>query len=288
MKIFIEDYAENINIEEEVTMVVEVSDTIFPPGISSSVLTTEGDIVVRGSAAPQRLGIGTEGQALVVDPAVSGKLKWAVPGSVGLGLWNALPATATRASSTSFTFPGDADDAALMEATALKWIDTGATKRGVVTNASHSGGTVTVTIAGDTLAASATMSSFQYTRFHREMQVVLCVPGIDLATGDSKANMPVPLSVDGWYVHWVYAWADTAPTGAAISIMLVNNDNDMLSTALTIDATEQHSKDAATPPVINATYNQLTFGQDVDVDVDQVGSTEPGEGVTVAIIAAPA
>lgn len=46
-------------------------------GGSTSPTTTEGDLIVRGASADQRLAIGSTDQVLVVDTSVSGKVKWA-------------------------------------------------------------------------------------------------------------------------------------------------------------------------------------------------------------------
>ena len=201
--------------------------------------------------------------------------------------WNYIRKTVTRGGDTSLTFPGSDADAARVKGCAFKWTDSGSTIRAVATNATQATGTVTVTLAGGVLSANATLTTVQYTHGHREIQVVLCDPGTSLTTGDSTASAAVPLMLNGWYVHWVHAYAETAPTGDTIIIQIANNGNDMLSTRITIDATENSSHTAAAPPVINTTYEQLTYGQGLDFDVDQVGSGEGGQGVVASLIVAP-
>ncbi len=51
------------------------------PSGSSSPTTTEGDLIVRGTSADQRLAIGTSTYVLTVDTAVNGKVKWAASGT---------------------------------------------------------------------------------------------------------------------------------------------------------------------------------------------------------------
>jgi hypothetical protein len=48
-------------------------------GVLNDPLTTEGDLLTRSATAPTRLPIGTTGQVLTVDTAISGKVKWATP-----------------------------------------------------------------------------------------------------------------------------------------------------------------------------------------------------------------
>lgn len=55
----------------------------------------------------------------------------------------------------------------------------------------------------------------------------------------------------------------------------------MLSTAVTIDATESSSYTAATPPVINASYDDLATGDFLRVDVDGAGSGAKGLQVII-------
>jgi len=77
MKIFVEDTAENVVIEENVTQVIEVSDAIFPEGINLSVVQAEGDLLVGlATETVTRLPIGLNGEALIVDSSQTGKLKW--------------------------------------------------------------------------------------------------------------------------------------------------------------------------------------------------------------------
>lgn len=246
---------------------------------------TEGDDVNDGYEVGDNWLDTTNDLLYILLDKTAGAAIW-VLASVPEDGWFYFTATITRSSNTVFTFPGTAAFAAWLKGKGLKWTDT-TTKRGIVTNATESSGTVTVTLAGSTLAASATLTTMQFTPFVKEIIAVLCVVGTDLAVGDDAISIPVPLVMDGWYVHWVSAFAKTAPVGAAISIQLPNNNNDMLSTALTIDAGENSSDTAATPPVISETYWQVTYGQGLDADVDVVGSSTAGDGVSVSWLVCP-
>ena len=52
--------------------------------IAPSTLTTKGDVLVRNSTVPTRLGVGTNGQVLTADSAETTGLKWTTPSSGAL------------------------------------------------------------------------------------------------------------------------------------------------------------------------------------------------------------
>ncbi|NIU01451.1 MAG: collagen-like triple helix repeat-containing protein, partial [Nitrosopumilaceae archaeon] len=63
----------------------------------------------------------------------------------------------------------------------------------------------------------------------------------------------------------------------------INEDGvSILSTKLTIDATETTSKTSATPAVISDA--NLADDAEVSIDVDQIGSTVAGAGLKVLLI----
>ncbi len=80
--------------------------------------------------------------------------------------WPTVPGTPVRVGNTSFTITDTANaglyDQLISRTTVLKWTDTGVIKLGMVVSATYAANSVTVTIIGDTLAASATMSTFKY------------------------------------------------------------------------------------------------------------------------------
>lgn len=109
--------------------------------------------------------------------------------------------------------------------------------------------------------------------------------GTDLATGDRQAWIKIPADIAGLDLVSVEADVVTAPTGAALSIQVrnVTQAANILSTALTIDATETSSDTAATPPVIDTSEDDMTDGDIIAIDIDQVGSSEPGENLLVTL-----
>ena len=80
----------------------------------------------------------------------------------------------------------------------------------------------------------------------------------------------------------VRASCTTAPTGATLTIDINESGTTILSTKLTIDASEKTSTTAATPAVISD--SALADDAEITIDIDQVGSTVTGAGAKVYII----
>ena len=101
----------------------------------------------------------------------------------------------------------------------------------------------------------------------------------DLTTGTAKATfrMPYALTVTG-----VRANVNTAPVGSTIIVDINDGGTTILSTKLTIDASEKPSTTAAVPPVISDTA--LADVAEITIDIDQIGSGTAGKGLKVWII----
>lgn len=99
-----------------------------------------------------------------------------------------------------------------------------------------------------------------------------------LSTGAAKATFRVPCDME---LTDVRASVTTAPTGAAVVVDINVNNSTILSTKITIDATEKTSL-TATPPVISSP--SLTEDDEVTIDIDTVGSTIAGAGLKVWLI----
>jgi hypothetical protein len=101
----------------------------------------------------------------------------------------------------------------------------------------------------------------------------------DLATGTAAVTfrMPHAMTLTG-----VRAGVTTAPTGATIIVDINEAGTTILSTKLSIDATEKTSTTAATAPVISD--SALADDAEITIDIDQVGSTIAGAGLKVWLI----
>ena len=102
----------------------------------------------------------------------------------------------------------------------------------------------------------------------------------DLATGANPVmtfRMPY-----AFYVLEVRASVTTAPVGSAIQVDINEGGVSILSTEITIDATEKTSTTAATPAVVSDP--DLADDAEITIDIDAVGSGTAGAGLKVALI----
>lgn len=104
-----------------------------------------------------------------------------------------------------------------------------------------------------------------------------------LTTGTAKATFRMPFA---FTLTGVRASVTTAPTGAALTVDINEAGSSILSTKLTIDATEKTSTTAATPAVISD--SALADDAEMTIDIDQIGSTIAGAGLKVWLIGYPA
>lgn len=74
----------------------------------------------------------------------------------------------------------------------------------------------------------------------------------------------------------------TAPTGSVFTFDINEGGTTILSTKITIDATEKTSTTAATAPVISDA--SLADDAEMTIDIDTIGSTVAGAGPKVTLI----
>lgn len=100
----------------------------------------------------------------------------------------------------------------------------------------------------------------------------------DLVVGTTKAYLRLPYAAT---LSGVTASVLTAPTGAAITVDINESGTSVLSTKLTIDATEKTSTTAATPAVISD--SALALDSEITFDIDVIGSSAAGAGLIVTL-----
>jgi len=100
-----------------------------------------------------------------------------------------------------------------------------------------------------------------------------------LTTGTTKITLRMPHAMT---LTEARASVTTAPTGTSLIVDINKNGTSVLSTKLTIDATEKTSTTAATPAVISD--SALADDAEITVDIDAVGSTIAGAGLKVTLI----
>lgn len=108
-----------------------------------------------------------------------------------------------------------------------------------------------------------------------------------LTTGDGKGEVcfRVPSEMNGWNLVGASArLGDDSSSGTPtfqvrrqrLTSATATSDADMLSTAITVDATEFDSKDATTPAVINASNDDVNTGDAIFADCDTAGTGTKG------------
>ena len=100
----------------------------------------------------------------------------------------------------------------------------------------------------------------------------------DLAVGTDLLTFAIPFDIT---LTDVRAFVVTAPTGDELEVDILKNGVSILSTNITIDAGENNSENAATPPVISDT--SLSKDDVISVDLIQVGSTVAGAGLKITL-----
>lgn len=101
-----------------------------------------------------------------------------------------------------------------------------------------------------------------------------------ITTGDGKRKVPIPSSLNGHNIVGVTGWVATASASGAVSVAIRRDRGgsavDVLSTNLTIDASEKTSTTAATAAVINTSNDDLETDDWLYFDVDGAGTTAVG------------
>lgn len=100
-----------------------------------------------------------------------------------------------------------------------------------------------------------------------------------LTTGTAKVTFRMPFAMT---LTAVRASVTTAPTGSTIIVDINEGGVSILSTKLSIDATEKTSTTAASAAVISDT--DLADDAEITIDIDQVGSTIAGAGLKVTLL----
>lgn len=100
-----------------------------------------------------------------------------------------------------------------------------------------------------------------------------------LTTGVAKVTFRMPYA---FTLTGVRASLTTAPTGSTLVVDINEGGSSILSTKLSIDASEKTSATAVTPPVISD--SALADDAEITIDIDQVGSSVAGAGLKVYLI----
>ena len=116
------------------------------------------------------------------------------------------------------------------------------------------------------------------TAFSERTLVVKCVADtIGPSTGNGITHVTIPSTLNGKNLSSAQAHVYTAGTGSLTTVQLHNltDGQDMLSTPITIDASEKDSSTAATPSVTGS-YNGVSTADVIRIDVDVVATNTLG------------
>ena len=115
----------------------------------------------------------------------------------------------------------------------------------------------------------------------------VCIEVVDkdtlLTIGNGKKAIHIPTDLNGMNLVYVHAFCLTA-SAVGIPTFQVHNltdGHDMLSTLLTIDATETGSDTAAAPAVIDAAEDDVVTNDKIQIDCDVAGDTTKGVYITL-------
>jgi hypothetical protein len=102
-----------------------------------------------------------------------------------------------------------------------------------------------------------------------------------VTTGDGKVIICIPAAFNGMNLTAAHAFVTTVSSSGTPTVQIRNVTDavDMLSTRITIDASEFTSYSAATAPVIDTSKDDVATGDLIAVDVDVAGTGAKGLGV---------
>lgn len=110
--------------------------------------------------------------------------------------------------------------------------------------------------------------------------VYLRIYGItgELFVDDGEGYFTIGSDINGMDLISAHACVYTPSTLGQVTLQIHNDTDgfDMLTTPITIDANEYSSYTAATPPVVNTSYDDVATGDRIRIDVDSVGTGTRG------------
>lgn len=113
------------------------------------------------------------------------------------------------------------------------------------------------------------------------MQLKVIADAATLNTGDGQLQFCIPPALNGLNLTDAQAYVTTVSSSGTPTIQLrnVTDSVDMLTTKITIDASEKTSYTAATPSVIDTAHDDVATGDIIAVDVDVAGTGAKGLGL---------
>jgi hypothetical protein len=102
--------------------------------------------------------------------------------------------------------------------------------------------------------------------------------GDSVTTGDGKKKITVPYWINGWNLtdFDMCVYAPSSSGKPTFQLHNLTDTHDMLSTLAVLDINEYSTYTAATPPVINTTYDDVATGDQLRFDCDVAGTGTKG------------
>jgi hypothetical protein len=132
--------------------------------------------------------------------------------------------------------------------------------------------TLTVPNANGTIALESLVGA------SAELVIACSDETTNLTTGTAKVTFRMPYAMT---LSSVRSSVNTAPTGSTLIVDINEGGNSILSTKLSIDASEKTSTTAASAAVISDTA--LADDAEITIDIDQIGSTVAGKGLKIVL-----
>jgi hypothetical protein len=257
--------------------------------VTSSPITTSGTLALAFTLGYSLPTTASQGNW---DAAYSERLRWD-GGSAGLNAATARSSLQLGTAATSAV--GDFATAAHNQL-ASTISDSTATGRAVLTatdaaaaRSAIEAGTSSVAVSSSapaalaaTAAAGTSTDAARIDHAHQRDADVIVIPVGDestaLTTGTNKVRFRLPFAAT---LLSVRANVNTAPTGSTLIVDVNEAGTSMLSTKLSIDASETSSTTAATAAVISD--SSLADNAEISIDIDQIGSTVAGAGLKVSL-----
>jgi hypothetical protein len=205
------------------------------------------------------------------DTAYSQRLRWdggatgldAATGRTSLGLGTAATTAATDYATATHIHGNISNGGAIGSTSGLPIIT----------------GTSGVLQAGSFGTTSGTFAQGNDARFQKEIGLACSDETTALTTGTAKVTFRMPYAMT---LQAVRASVTTAPTGSTLVVDVNEGGTSVLSTKLSIDASEKTSTTAATAAVISD--SSLADDAEITIDIDQIGATIAGAGLKVWLI----
>ena len=132
------------------------------------------------------------------------------------------------------------------------------------------------------LTADSAQSAGLKWQLTKDIEVKVIDDTTTLTTGDGKVIVCIPASLGGADLTAAHAFVTTVSSSRnlpTVQIRNVTQTADMLTTRITIDASEFTSYSAAAAPVIDTGNDDVATGDLIAVDVDVAGTGAKGLGV---------